>query len=155
MARNGGTKLQLKKLTIKFVVLLGLTLSFSAWALIPPLSENELKQEANLIVEGHVVQIQKFEKPFKDRCYKWQKYVADFEVRKTLKGQSPKIIKIYYQSFVKDIAYPPCVGGETSYYLSTGSSYKLYLADSVHGEGSYHFINWSGVMDLATKQTLY
>ncbi len=155
MAANGGMKLQLKRYTIALLLLWGLSSSVTTWALIPPLSEDELTKEASLIVEGRVIANEKFEKPFKDRCYQWQKFVADFEVSKTLKGKSAKIIKIYYQSYVKDITNPPCVGGDTSYWLSTGAPYKLYLADSIHGEGAYHFINWSGVMDLETKQTLY
>lgn len=155
MATNGGMKLQLKRYTFAFLLLWGMCSGFMAWALIPPLSEAELTKEASLIVEGQVIAVEKFEKPFKDRCYKWQKFVADFEISKTLKGKSPKVIKIYYQNMVKDIANPPCVGGETSYWLSTGATYKLYLADSIHGEGAYHFINWSGVMDLETKSPLY
>lgn len=126
----------------------------NAHALVPPMSEQELKEESSLIVTGRVVSVEKFKKPFKDSCYKWQTYVAQFEVSTTEKGRSEKIIAIYYNNKIKDRSGQHCVGGETSYSLGVNSNYKLYLENfSSQGANAFEFINWAGVLHLGGEQT--
>lgn len=121
----------------------------NAHALVPPMSEKELKAESSLIVTGRVLSVEKFKKSFKDSCYKWQTYVAQFEVRATEKGRAEKIISIYYNNKIKDRRGKHCVGGQTSYSLSASTNYKLYLeAFPQQGSNAFEFINWAGVIRL-------
>jgi len=117
-------------------------LSSAAQALVPPMSEEDLGREADLIVEVRVAKVDAVGKPYDDSCYTWQDHLARLAIAKVLKGDSQlKEVTVRYGSMVKNNA--DCVGGRTSYTLVPDERYKLYLRQGK--DGHYSFINWAGV----------
>lgn len=138
----------MKKITFHPVIFLSLTLLFIsiyAFAMVPPMTDEEMAKEASLIVEATVLSNDPDGATFQDACYVWQRYLARLKVNTVLQGEAVKEIAVSYRHRVKDLpGITPCVGGETSYWLMVGTTYKLFLS----GQDPYHFINWAGVQSL-------
>ena len=109
------------------VVLCAVLLGAPAHALIPPLTEQELEEQAHLIVEGRVAFIAKDGKVRFDDCYGRQHYRAEVAVDKVLKGKwTPgNIVVLRYSTIIVDKGM--CDGGEASYVMAEAKRYKLYL----------------------------
>lgn len=156
MAINRGMTLSKQLLKISFILCLGYFCFLNtASALVPPLSEEELQEQADLIVEGKVLSTEKVGDRNSDHCYIWQNYKSEFEIQNTSKGKAEtKTITISYAHQEGDVNKDmPCVGGETSYWLSPNSSYKLYLKSyTVDEKTHYRFLNWSGVKNFPEEK---
>lgn len=130
------------------VVLSGL--AAPSLAKIPPMSKKELTASADAIVTGTVLKVRDAGNKYRDRCYVWQNRHATFRVTGRSKGTTARIITIVYSTRLGD-ANParPCDGGRTSYSLTPGTKYQLYLSRSGKpGQRRYGFINWAGVKRL-------
>ena len=117
-------------------------LSSSAQALVPPMSEEELEREADLIVEVRVVKVDVAGGSYDDSCYTWQDHIATLAISKVFKGDGQlKEVTVRYGSMVENNA--DCDGGRTPYSMAPDERYKLHLRQ-VKGS-RYGFINWAGV----------
>jgi hypothetical protein len=129
-------------------VLFALMCSSSALATLPPMSQAELEERSDLIVEATVRQIEKVGQGREDHCYGWQDYRATLAVNKTEKGDATlTTIHVRYADIVNNDK--GCVGGSTAYSLTLGAQYHLYLKRDT--DGDYIFINWAGVKQIVEK----
>ena len=124
-------------------------LSTDAAALVPPMKPAQLRANATLVVEGTVQNIVSHGESYEDSCYRWQNQRAELVVDRTHKGAPDPRVVLEYSWIVEDLR--GCSGGRTSYALTEGARYKLYLtpvpeAKSSKGETVYGFINWAGVI---------
>lgn len=124
-----------------------------AWALIPPMAQEDLVRQASSIIDGRVIKVEKVGQVTHDHCYGWQQMRALVAVEKSYKGGAEKAVWISYPTRVEDRSR--CVGGQTSYSLRPRDRYRLYLscaAPAPRGKRSRprrcHFISWSGVTYL-------
>lgn len=147
--------LLLKKHTLLIVLILaGLAPASLSFALVPPLDEGELTEQADVIATGVVLSVKDAGKPYDDACYTWQKQVASFQMQTLHKGELllKDPITIQYATRIatkKGKDGETCVGGKTSYSLSHKAKYKLYLRKVTRdGQTYYSFINWAGVKKL-------
>jgi hypothetical protein len=98
-------------------------------ALIPPLDEQELTEQADLIVTGKVTAVVEDGAGTSDSCYRWQGYKATLAVEATHKGAEHKELTVRYATRLGDVdPKRPCDGGRDSYSLQSGGRYKLYLS---------------------------
>lgn len=134
-------------LRVLLLLTLFLAVPLEAGAAIPPMSKEELEQNADLIVEATVREIEKVGAERDDHCYTWQDYRAKLTVEKVRKGAEVDTIHVRYKRIVKD--EKDCVGGATSYALTQGAQYELYL--HAWKDGDYGFLNWAGVNIIAEQ----
>ena len=110
-------------------------------ALIPPLSEQELNKQSDVIIDGVVSAVEKVDKVFYDNCYGWQKHRAFVLVEKTVKGTGlPTAIRVEYDTRV--INDKNCVGGRDSYTLAKGKRYRMHLKAVKDRPNHYSFFHW-------------
>lgn len=101
-------------------------------------------QLADLVIIGHVLRVEKDGAPYSDSCYQWQNYRAGVAVNTQIKGWAKtKVITVKYPMRIKDLQ--KCDGGKTSYALSPGVKYELYLREVKAPRRHFEFINWNGV----------
>ena len=130
------------------VTLLILLAALPLQAKIPPMPKETLHKLADLVVEGTVLRLEKDGKPYDDHCYTWQRYRASLSAQKQLKGAAKtKVIVVAFKTRIKD--EKQCDGGSTSYYLSPGVRYRLYLREITKPYRHFVFINWNGVQRLS------
>ncbi len=134
--------------------LLGVLLALAplvAYGLVPPLSPEELADEADVVVEVTVKSVAPHGEPYEDRCYGWQRYRAQLVVDKVTKGKPGPMITVGYADVIKNVKQ--CDGGQTPYSLGVGMRYQLYLAAGKGADGAavYRFINWAGVNSLPDR----
>jgi len=134
----------MRRILLASVLLVFGVVSF-AQAKIPPLSEQELTTEADLIAEVVVLDQKMSGNQYADHCYSWQDWEARLQVVKVYKGKPVKEISVHFPSRVADLN--DCDGGRTSYNLTDGQTYKLFLSGK-DGKAPYHFLNWSGVQKV-------
>lgn len=121
---------------------------YQATAKIPPLSQDELVSQADLVIEGRILSIQKKGAVTHDQCYGWQNYYAQVSLEKLIKGKPDTMeITLTYKTRVQDIK--DCVGGDDSYSFTPGTRHKMHLQATIDGGKTvYHFFNWAGLQDL-------
>lgn len=115
--------------------------SLSALAMTPPISQSDLKREADLIVRGQIVDIQCAPQGFEQtQRATWTWYIATLEVNTLKKGRWPgKRIPILF----KDIAYVHGATGDADHIHHVGERGFYYLVS--RGDGNWAPINWSAV----------
>lgn len=131
------------KLLFQFLLFLILLISEIAYALTPPLNEQELQQEADLIVVGEVSQsVECLRLLEENECFeKWQ-YFSNLKVQKVLKGKmrdGQEIKIVFYQN---DYSKSDCVGDQGAA-LHSGDRGTYYLKQGE--DDTYSPIHWSAV----------
>ncbi|MBN2800312.1 MAG: hypothetical protein JXX28_14320 [Deltaproteobacteria bacterium] len=116
-----------------------LLLSTAGWALIPPMSTDDLLDEASVLVTGTVVETHQVGAPEADSCYYWQRWEGTLRVESVEKGEADPMITLVWRSREGDVSREhPCIGGSDSYYLQRGGRYRLYLSGSGGRYGPFH-----------------
>ncbi len=122
--------------------------TLSATAIIPPLPEGRLEQDADLIVMAKAVKISPVGEVKKDHCYSWQTYETRLRIESTIKGKAEgKEIVVIYRSRIKTND-KRCVGGANSYFLAKDTLYRLFLQRSINKKTkkiTYRFYHWQCV----------
>jgi hypothetical protein len=112
-------------------------------ALTPPLSEEELQRDADLIVVGEVSQAVECLGILEEtECFKQWQYFASLKVQGLVKGrveEGQKIKIIFYQN---DYSKSDCVGDQGAV-LQSGDRGTYYLKQEKNG--SYSPLHWNAV----------
>lgn len=118
-----------------------IAMSISAWAMTPPIPQNELKREADLIVKGTIVDIQCAPQGYEQtNRATWTWYIATLEVNTLKKGRWPgKRIPILF----KDTHYVHGATGDADHIHQVGERGFYYLVS--RGDGNWAPVNWSAV----------
>lgn len=125
--------------TAYYIVIAGLLVLHvsSALALMPPMSEKELKERSNTIVMGHVTLVKKTGEFIKGRCADKTGKIATLMVDKTIKGSPPKEFKIHFFDYnFKE----GCVGSPDRVHYK-GEKGKYYLKCI---ESKCRLTHWNG-----------
>lgn len=118
-----------------------MSLSFVAVALMPPMSDAELKDNANLIVLGKVLKVEKTGKVKKTDCAKITYYKAALKIDKTLKGKKLEEVSLFFG----DTKFKEgCVGSPDTIHTE-GDVGKYYLQCT---DDRCHLVHWNGVKSL-------
>jgi hypothetical protein len=137
-----------RRLVRPIIALVALALvATHAEAKIPPMSDDLLEDNANLIVRAEIASVAKDGPIERDHCYGWQPMKATLKVLETKKGDSSGTLVVSYRTRVENTKR--CVGGRDSYAFAPGERYTMYLrgglSASKDGERTFSPINWAGI----------
>ncbi len=121
--------------TVGAVVILA---SGGARALMPPMTEEQLTVRSNIIVEAEVHAMRCTGEFETNRCFSSVGYEAELDVKRTLKGEHFKRLKLL---FMHTIYNEGCVGSpDTIHYVDEGGTYYLQCRGD-----RCRLTNWNGV----------
>lgn len=123
---------------IKFAGLFFCLVSFSALAMLPPLTNKELEAESNIIVLGEVTSIDKTGEKEKNNAASKTGFVAALRVDKVIKGSPKNELKIKFW----DYDYKPGYTGGADHVHHVGEKGKFYL--SCNDAGECRLSHWNG-----------
>lgn len=125
----------MRKLLILAITLL---MPLNAFALMPPMTEKELKKDSNTIVKGRITKVECTGK-FKDTgCAKLTGYKALIKVNKTIKGNKLETRNLFFNKY--DFK-KGCVGSpDTVHYEGEEGLYYLECK-----KADCHLTHWNGV----------
>lgn len=122
------------------IVLFLLTFLYAASssALMPPMTDKELKRDSNLIVVGRITDVRCTGEIEELACATDTGYKAVLEVKKVLKGEKAKKVDLY---FMRTEFKEHCIGSpDTLHYV--GEEAKYYLRCTAERCGLTH---WNGI----------
>lgn len=126
----------------RMIQMMALTLVLSvfstSWALMPPLTPEELQQESNQIVIGKITAIECTGKIEENKCVKMTGYKTTLQVDKVIKGKKSKTLDLYF----KDYDFKGgCVGSpDARHYVGDEGKYYMSCKDQ-----KCYLVNWNGV----------
>lgn len=127
------------------IILIILLLPMPALALMPPLTEKELKNESNTIVKGKIIKIACTGK-FKDTgCANLTGYKASLKVNEVLKGKKLENLNLFFNKYKFKNG---CVGSPDAVHYE-GEEALYYLKCK---KENCHLTHWNGI-DYIEKGT--
>lgn len=131
-----------------FIPFFFLFFSLPAFALTPPLSPDELLEDADLAVEGEVTgEVSCLGKTVENKCFNRYDYQTEVKVLKVIKGKAKKKKNIPVHFYHNDYSKSKCVGDQGAF-LHQGDAGIFYLKKSE--QGYYYPFHWTSV-DIKTQ----
>lgn len=124
--------------TVVVVWIIALFFSAEVFALMPPFTKKELKQESNMIVKGIVTNVVCSGEIKDTGCAVLTGYIATLEVNRVIKGKKYKDVKLRF----KDYNFKKgCIGSPDARHY-TGDAGRYYLKCN---EDNCRLTHWNGV----------
>lgn len=125
---------------MKKIILFALTMLIpaTAFALMPPMTEAELKNESNMIVKGSVVKVECTGKFGETGCAKLTGYKATLKINETVKGENLDQVSLLFDKY--DFK-KGCVGSPDMVHYE-GEEGLYYLQCK---KDQCHLTHWNGV----------